>query len=65
MKSVKYKQQFVNIAQDKNYWKKEKMKLKETSTMMENYSLYPYFEMAYSQVPIKRVGPNKRVGWVF
>ena len=47
MKSVKYKQQFVNIAQDKNYWKKEKMKLKKISTMMENYNSYPYFEMAY------------------
>ena len=21
--------------------------------------------LAYSQVPIKRVGPNKRVGWIF
>ena len=22
-------------------------------------------ELIYSQVPIKRVGPNKRVGWIF
>jgi hypothetical protein len=21
--------------------------------------------LAYSQVPIKQVGPNKRVGWIF
>ena len=23
------------------------------------------FHYKYSQVPIKRVGPNKRVGWIF
>ena len=23
------------------------------------------FDVKYSQVPIKRVGPNKRVGWIF
>ena len=29
------------------------------------YTKNQFLTNAYSQVPIKRVGPNKRVGWVF
>ena len=29
------------------------------------YPIEPGKYFSYSQVPIKRVGPNKRVGWVF
>ena len=34
--------------------------------MDTNLDLYKISEsFAYSQVPIKRVGPNERVGWIF
>ena len=29
------------------------------------YSIEIQLGLEYSQVPIKRVGPNKRVGWLF
>ena len=32
-----------------------------TDDRSENYC----FKRPYSQVPIKRVGPNKQVGWIF
>ena len=31
----------------------------------ENVELGLFFSFVYSQVPFKRVGPNKREGWIF